>query len=104
MNRLSKRGAFGMNPWTGKAQNMHEWLEHLKNNQEIMRNVTHWKVIPPREAKVMPLPAELHPELKKALLEKGMTQLYTHQATAFQASNDGKHVVTVTPTASGKTL
>ncbi|HIW34637.1 MAG TPA: DEAD/DEAH box helicase, partial [Candidatus Paenibacillus intestinavium] len=50
------------------------------------------------------LPIDLHPELYKALQSKGMTELYTHQRDAFEAANRGMDVVTVTPTASGKTL
>lgn len=93
-----------MNEWTHKAANMREWLEHLKHDTEIMKNVTEWRVIPPREATTVPLPSSIHPELRKALDAKGMSQLYTHQSEAFQAAQAGEHVVTVTPTASGKTL
>src|SRR5690606_39170629 len=58
----------------------------------------------PRDAVYAPLPERLHPELLKALHAKGMDQLYSHQAAAFSAAQSGEHVVTVTPTASGKTL
>ncbi|MEZ4549077.1 MAG: DEAD/DEAH box helicase [Desulfobacterales bacterium] len=34
----------------------------------------------------------------------GITQLYSHQHNAIQAIRDGRHVVTATPTASGKTV
>ncbi|MFC6332154.1 DEAD/DEAH box helicase [Paenibacillus septentrionalis] len=93
-----------MNEWTGKAANMSEWLENLKGQKEIMDNVTEWRTIPPREAVHAPLPDGLHPELHKALQQKGIGQLYSHQAAAFTAAASGAHVVTVTPTASGKTL
>jgi len=93
-----------MNEWTGKARNMAEWLENLKGQEEIMQNVTEWRTIQPREASYAPLPDELHPELKKALKAKGIEQLYSHQAQAFQAAMSGGHIVTVTPTASGKTM
>ncbi len=39
-----------------------------------------------------------------ALAARGIGQLYTHQAQAFAHVLEGRHVVTVTPTASGKTL
>lgn len=93
-----------MNEWTGKARDMSEWLESLKQQREIMDNVTEWRTIPPRDAVYAPLPERLHPELLKALHAKGMDQLYSHQAAAFSAAQSGEHVVTVTPTASGKTL
>ncbi|HEX6488185.1 MAG TPA: DEAD/DEAH box helicase [Candidatus Dormibacteraeota bacterium] len=50
------------------------------------------------------LPHDLHPALSSALRERGMDRLYTHQAQAWQAARSGRHVVVVTPTASGKTL
>lgn len=93
-----------MNEWTGKARNMSEWLGSLKDQREIIDNVTEWRTIPPRDAVYAPLPDGLHPELVKALHAKGMQQLYSHQAAAFSAAQQGEHVVTVTPTASGKTL
>ena len=35
---------------------------------------------------------------------RGIEQLYTHQSEAFAHVLDGRNVVTITPTASGKTL
>jgi DEAD/DEAH box helicase domain-containing protein len=49
-------------------------------------------------------PHALAPALGKALVARGVTQLYSHQAEAFTHSAAGKNVVVVTPTASGKTL
>ena len=39
-----------------------------------------------------------------SLAARGVSQLYSHQAQAFAHALDGRNVVTVTPTASGKTL
>jgi DEAD/DEAH box helicase domain-containing protein len=61
-------------------------------------------VIPARPARYVPLPAELDPRLARALQGRGVQQLYTHQARAWKAVQDGRHTVIVTPTASGKTL
>ena len=38
------------------------------------------------------------------LRARGIEQLYTHQRQAYDAVQDGRHTVVVTPTASGKTL
>jgi DEAD/DEAH box helicase domain-containing protein len=46
----------------------------------------------------------LHEELARALREKGIRQVYTHQAQTFAHAAAGRNVVVVTPTASGKTL
>jgi DEAD/DEAH box helicase domain-containing protein len=51
-----------------------------------------------------PLPAELRPELVTALAGRGIQRLYSHQADAYRAVRQGRHLVVVTPTASGKTL
>jgi DEAD/DEAH box helicase domain-containing protein len=49
-------------------------------------------------------PEALAPQLKKALVSRGIHQLYSHQAEAFGHAAAGRNVVVVTPTASGKTL
>ena len=61
-------------------------------------------VIPEAEAKFAALPADLHPELVAALARRGIERLYSHQAEAYEAVRKGRHLVVVTPTASGKTL
>lgn len=93
-----------MNRFTGKTSGLEEWLEHVRQNTEIMDNVTHWRTIAPREARTAPLPDGLHHAWKEALRSRGISELYTHQAEAYRAARAGNHVVAVTPTASGKTL
>jgi DEAD/DEAH box helicase domain-containing protein len=93
-----------MNRFTGKMSSMTEMIDFIKQSPEIMSQVTYWHTIPPREARVVDFPAELHGGLKEALLHTGISKLYTHQADAFREAAQGRHVVTVTPTASGKTL
>ena len=61
-------------------------------------------VIPATAAKFAPLPADLRPELAAALAARGVESLYCHQADAYNAVRNGRHLVVVTPTASGKTL
>lgn len=60
--------------------------------------------IPPRDAAYAPLPDALHPALREALAQRGIRQLYTHQAEAFEAARAGENVVVTTGTASGKSL
>ncbi|WP_308858206.1 DEAD/DEAH box helicase [Paenibacillus sp. R14(2021)] len=93
-----------MNRWTGKASGLEEWLELLRENKDIMDNVTHWHTIPAREARTVEMPAELNPKLKEALAGRGIGKLFVHQAEAYLAVRAGKNVVAVTPTASGKTM
>jgi DEAD/DEAH box helicase domain-containing protein len=54
-------------------------------------------------AKLVPPPADLHPELLKALKAQGIERLYSHQASAVQAAWEGPVIVT-TGTASGKSM
>jgi DEAD/DEAH box helicase domain-containing protein len=49
-------------------------------------------------------PEGTDPRLRAALAVRGVEQLYTHQAEAFEHVRAGRNVVTITPTASGKTL
>ncbi len=50
------------------------------------------------------LPEDLPGALREALSRRGIDRLYSHQAEAYGHVTAGKHVVVVTPTASGKTL
>ena len=68
---------------------------------EILTAVRH---IPAREAKFAPMPEWVRAELAAAYAEKGVAELYSHQAAAAAAVHEGRNVVVMTPTASGKTL
>src|SRR5881396_1832288 len=59
---------------------------------------------PAREARLAPLPDELHPRVREALAAQGIAELYTHQRAAWDAAQRGEHVIVTTGTASGKTL
>lgn len=83
---------------------MEEWLELLRGHPEIMSNVTYWHTQPARPARTVPMPTGMNEKLTEALAAKGIRELYTHQAASYRAVRAGQHVVTVTPTASGKTL
>jgi DEAD/DEAH box helicase domain-containing protein len=93
-----------MNPFTGKVSSMIEMIDGLRKSPEIMQQVTYWHTIPPRDPKLADFPEGLHEGICVALRHKNIGQLYTHQAESFRQVTAGNHVVTVTPTASGKTL
>ena len=57
-----------------------------------------------REGVYAPLPETIPPPLRDVLRERGISQLYIHQADALAEVDAGRNVVIVTPTASGKTL
>src|SRR3984885_8750780 len=60
--------------------------------------------IPAREAKFRPIPGWVTSALSEAHRAKGIQELYSHQALTAELVREGKNVVVVTPTASGKTL
>jgi len=66
--------------------------------------VTAVRRLPAVEAAYAPFPAGLDPRLRAAFEARGVQQLYTHQAEAFDLVAQGRQVVVTTPTASGKTL
>src|SRR3954465_9356342 len=66
--------------------------------------VTASRRLPAVAATYAPFPAQADERLVRALASRGIEQLYTHQAEAFEHVLAGRHVVTITPTASGKTL
>ena len=51
-----------------------------------------------------PLPAELEPRFREALVSAGISELYTHQQATYSTALGGHHVVVATGTASGKSL
>ncbi len=60
--------------------------------------------MPPVTAQYSPYPDGTDERLIAALAGRGIEQLYTHQSEAFAHVLGGRNVVTITPTASGKTL
>ena len=84
--------------------NMKHLLEKWNTEPSIAANITHFSTRPAQPARYTALPTELHPILKNYLSSKGIDQLYTHQHQSWQELGQGKNVVIVTGTASGKTL
>ena len=81
-----------------------ELLDELLTSLEtgpLITAVRHFDAKPPVFA---PFPSSLDPRIVEALKSRGVQQLYSHQAKAFDTVAKGEHLVVVTPTASGKTL
>src|SRR5258705_4914801 len=75
------------------------------NADDLQGEITLDHVIPEASATFSSLPMDLRPELVAALARRGIERLYSHQAEAYAAvRKGGRHLVVVTPTASGKTL
>jgi len=79
-------------------------LDGLKHDPRFARNVTAWRMLPPQAALTATWPTELDPRLSRAGVSLGIVAPYAHQARAVSSALDGRNVVMVTGTASGKTL
>ena len=83
-------------------------LDHLLENwriqPEISENIIDWHTEPERRAQYAGMPADLHPDVCRALNQTGIEKLYVHQEQAFRLARNGANFVVVTGTASGKTL
>jgi DEAD/DEAH box helicase domain-containing protein len=75
-----------------------------KLRSDYKERITGELVLPAKQGDYRPLPRDLDTRLIAALRQRGIEQLYTHQAAAWASVQRGRHTVIVTPTASGKTL
>ncbi len=77
-------------------------FEEISSKPESpVRSIRH---LPAREGQYSDFSPNLDPKLVAALTQRGIRQLYSHQAASFDHVHAGRNVVIVTPTASGKTL
>ncbi|MFZ1685733.1 MAG: DEAD/DEAH box helicase [Candidatus Zixiibacteriota bacterium] len=83
---------------------LEQLLDFLRNDPEVAPNITTWKTFPPKPPKFADYPKGIDRRIVETMQKRGVEKLYTHQASAIQASLDGEDIVVVTPTASGKTL
>ncbi len=69
-----------------------EWQNEIKDIQ----------IFPGYDANSSTIPDNIYPSLKKALLETGINEFYSHQVQAWKELNQGHSICITTPTASGK--
>ncbi len=67
-------------------------------------SLAHMEKIAARESRFLEPERPLPQNLRAAVAESGVEELYLHQATSLDAARRGENVVVVTGTASGKTL
>jgi DEAD/DEAH box helicase domain-containing protein len=79
-------------------------IQELEQDFAIRPYLTALEHIPARDARLDDFPDWLHKGIIEQLKQDGINNLYSHQASALHAINEGDNVVVVTPTASGKTL
>ncbi len=76
-------------------------IQRTLGTEPVLTALRHF---PPEPARFVPFPESLHPKLRATLVARGVEALYTHQRAVFDHASEGRDVVVVTPTASGKTL
>ena len=90
-------------PWSG-GRGLPAVLARWEGDGGLRRCMVLDEEIPGREGRLVDLPDDLHPGVCGALEARGVEQLYSHQARAFDLVKSGRDVVIATPTASGKSL
>ena len=79
-------------------------LERLKGSDLLQDQVVHVEALPARPPTYADVPGGLAEFVKGVLGRQGIEKLYCHQAQAIGHLREGRNVVVVTSTASGKTL
>lgn len=81
-----------------------ELIKEWQNSERFGPYFTADTTLLGKKGSYAPMPDWLDPRLRQIMNDRGISQLYSHQAESIQRVNDGENVVLVTPTASGKTL
>ncbi|MFA9516950.1 DEAD/DEAH box helicase [Halopenitus sp. H-Gu1] len=98
-----KTGTRAFDGSAGKRPSIRDTVDWLAENEATVggRLVNH-RVMTGQSAQTTDVP--LRPELSDAIHEKGIDQVYDHQAEAIRHARLRKHVTLATPTGSGKSL
>jgi DEAD/DEAH box helicase domain-containing protein len=80
------------------------FLSYLVSQPTYYEQIAHIEHIRPRDARFAELEKPLSLALEECLQKHKFLPLYTHQAEAINYARQGKNVIVVTPSASGKTL
>ena len=80
------------------------FLDSLGARNEADGGLAHVENIPPRAATYGSLDKPLPHAITRALSDRGIERLYSHQADALNLLHDGAHVIVATSTASGKSM
>lgn len=82
-------------------ENRIRWIADTFNNPKL---ITSKILLPSKSADFVKFPEWVDERIIGALSKKGINSLFSHQSETINLINQGKNVVVVTPTASGKTL
>jgi DEAD/DEAH box helicase domain-containing protein len=99
--------SFGIDPALTAPPNnprLSEFLVELRGSPDLQGLISHYHYLPQQPPDYRRPEPEIHPLLRTALQQLGISQLYSHQVEARAALRAGQHILVATPTASGKTL
>ncbi|MBI5643809.1 MAG: DEAD/DEAH box helicase [Deltaproteobacteria bacterium] len=85
------------------ANPIDKFIGEIKARKDL-KEFVHHEEIPPREPSYAQTARPLMPEVKSALEGLGIKKLFCHQAEGIDLIREGRNVVIMTPTASGKSL
>jgi len=83
---------------------LHSFVERIKRSEKLGEDVVFTATVPGQDAAHAALSSPLPQALERALRDRGIDRLYSHQAEAIDGVRSGEDVLIVTPTASGKSL
>jgi DEAD/DEAH box helicase domain-containing protein len=81
-----------------------DFIARIEADDRIGRDVRHHRSVPEQPASFAPISEPLPVALHAALGDLGIANPWSHQAEAINRCRTGEDVLTVTPTASGKSL
>jgi DEAD/DEAH box helicase domain-containing protein len=84
--------------------NIQSLLDFWQADESTAPNFSTWQVTPARQANAVDFPPGLPNQLVEILSSLGISQLYSHQHSAWMHVRAGKNIILSTGTASGKTL
>jgi DEAD/DEAH box helicase domain-containing protein len=90
-------------PWK-RGDGLSALLQRWRGDKQVWPHLALDHSLASNEASFVEVPSALDARLTEALRQRGIAQLYSHQAQAFELSRGGADVVVATPTASGKSL
>ena len=86
------------------APDINEYIGSLKASARMRDQVVYHMILPEHPADCTAPERPLPAPIQDVLAARGIAELYRHQARAVDMVRSGVHVVTATPTASGKTM
>ncbi|MBU8894698.1 DEAD/DEAH box helicase [Corallococcus sp. M34] len=90
-------------PWSG-PRGLDAVLQGWQRDRQLWSCFALDEVTPARTGSFAPVPEDVAPQVREALRRRGVEQLFSHQAEAYQRAREGQDLVIATPTASGKSL